>query len=492
MTRYVSVAFCVAVMVLGIMGVVLAVAPAAAPEVPDYFRITEYADLSLSADSPTALAVGPDGRVYVALEDGRIYAFEDTDGDDQQDGHQLFATGQGLISPAGMAWKGADLYVTVPGMILVMHDRDGDGDASGDNENEGFITWGLPELLRGPAFDSSGRLYVGAAAGCDACQPGDDRRGTMLRFEVSEPHTATIYALGLHDPYDLAFYPGTDDLFAIDDGRDDLGPDAPPDEWNFIGSGGDYGWPHCWEGGLDPGWDLWCAGTADPIVTFPAHSSPAGLSFHDGTAMPPGYASNAFVALRDLGAVYRVVVLPSGTGGYIATTEPFATGFEEPVDVAVGSDGALYVADYAAHSIYCIRILTNLSGSYKGVAPAAPEPDDFLTYTLHVVAAGEGCPFTLTDSIPLSTTYVTDSAWASAGTITQVGSLIQWWGVVSPYTTFTGTFVVRVGATVPTPTVILNTATLTGTGDVDSPYSLQATTIVGALRCYLPLVLRSH
>jgi uncharacterized repeat protein (TIGR01451 family) len=492
MIRHGSAVFCAAVMVLGMVGVVVAVAPAAVPEVSDYFRITKYADLSLSADGPTAVAVGPDGRVYVALEDGRLFAFEDTDGDDQQDEHQLFAIGQGLVSPAGMAWQGEDLYVVVPGMILVMHDRDSDGDASEDDENEGFVTWGLPELLRGPAIDSEGHLYVGAAAGCDACQPGDHRRGAVLRFETSQPYTATLYASGLHDPSDLGFYPGTDGLFVIDDGRDDLGPDAPLDEWNFIAPGGNYGWPHCWEGGSDPGWELWCTGAADPLTTFPAHSSPAGLAFHDGTAMPSGYAGNAFVALRDLGAVYRVAMLPSGTGGYIATTEPFATGFEEPVDVAVGPDGALYVVDHAAYSIYCIRPLTNLSGSYKQADSTLPEAGDFLTYTFHVAAAGDGYPFTLTDPIPLSTTYVTDSAWASMGTITQVGSLIRWSGVVSPFTTITATFTVRVDATVPTPTVILNTATLTGTGDVDSPYSLQATTIVGALRSYLPFVLRNY
>ncbi|GAG50055.1 unnamed protein product, partial [marine sediment metagenome] len=188
--------------------------------------------------------------------------------------------------------------------------------------------------------------------------------------------------------------------------------------------------------------------------------------------------------------VSRVVVTPTGMGGYTATTESFATGFEEPVDVAVGSDGALYVADYAAHKIYCIRTLSNLSDSYKQVEPGVPEPGDLLTYTLHVVAVRQDFPFTLTDPIPISTTYVTDSVGAPAGTmITQVGGLVRWWGVISPYTSLTATFVVQVDAAVHTPTTILNTATLTGTGDVDSPYSLQTTAIVGALRCYLPLIL---
>jgi len=461
------------------------------------FQITEYADLSSFASSPTAIAVGLDGRVYAALEDGRIYAFEDTNGDDQQDGQQLFATGQGLISPADMAWRTDGpteyLYVTVPDKVLRMHDGDSDGDAIDADENEGFVTWGVPQPLRGLAFDSTGRLYVGVAASCDVCQLSDDRQGSILRLDAPAPLVLKVYALGLHDPYGLAFYPGSDDLFAVDDGRDDLEPATPPDEWNFIQPGQHYGWPHCWEGDGDEEWELFCSRMpTNSLVTFPAHSSPAGMAFHDGTAMPPGYANSAFVALRDLDEVYRVVMTPDGTGGYTATTESFATGFEEPVDVAVGSDGAIYVADYAARKIYCIRSLTSLSASHKQAEPTEPAPADLLTYTLNVVAVRQGYPFTLTDPIPLSTTYVADSVWASAGTITQTGGLVTWWSVVSSYTTLTATFAVQVDPTVPTLTAILNTATLTGTGDADSPYTLWKTTFVGPLHAYLPLLMRSR
>lgn len=492
MIRRWLIATCAAVMMLVGVGTVLTVAQGGSPQVPDHFHITEYADLSSSAygsyRNPTALAVGPDGRVYVALLSGRIYAFEDTDGDDRQDTYQLF--GREPAFPAGMAWRGQALYVAFPGQVRVLEDLDSDGDAFDDPESESFIG-GLPETVEGVAFDPDGYLYVSAYADCDACEPDDVRQGAVLRFNP-DGSGEMLYARGLHAPHDLSFYPGTDDLFAPDDGRDDLGADEPPDEWNFIQQGRTYGWPHCWEGGSDPGYEVFCTWSADPLVTFPAHSSPAGLAFHDGTAMPAAYANNGFVALRDLGEVYRVVVTPDGMGGYTATASPFATGFEEPVDVAVGPDGAIYVADYAARKVYCIRALPDLSGSDKRVEPFTPEPGDWLTYTLNVVAVGQGSPFTLTDPFPLSTTYVADSAWALGGTITQVGGLIRWWGVVSPNTTLTATFVVQVDGAIPTPAAILNTAVLTGEEDVDSPYTLRALAFVDPVRCYLPVTARNH
>lgn len=475
---------------LAMMEVSLAATPLAAPTVPDHFQITVYADLSPSEfgylRNPTALSVGPDGRVYASTLYGNIFAFEDTDGDGQQDGYQRFAVEPGF--PAGMAWRGDALYVTFPGQVRVLQDLDGDGDAMDDPETERYIG-GLPETVEGVAFDAEGRLYVSTLADCDVCEPTDIRQGAVLRFN-SDGRGQTLYARGLHAPHDLGFYPGRNDLFAPDDGRDDLGPDAPPDEWNWIQQGRSYGWPHCWEGGSDPGWEVFCTWSYGPLVTFPAHSSPAGLAFHDGVAMPPAFANNAFVALRDLGAVYRVGMTPGGIGGYTATTGPFATGFQEPVDVAVGADGALYVADYAARKIYCIRALPDLSGSSKRVEPIAPEAGERLTYTLHVVDVGQGSPFTLTDPIPLSTTYVADSAWASAGTIEHSGGVIRWWGVVSANTTLTASFVVQVGVSVPTHTAIVNTAVLTGEEDAESPYTLRAVAIVGPERLYLPLIQR--
>jgi uncharacterized repeat protein (TIGR01451 family) len=481
---------------LAMVTTVLAVGPTAPHQaVPDGFRISVYADLGpLTAlgfqRNPTAVAVGPDGRVYVALESGRIYAFEDTNGDYAYDAYQKFAEGQGLVYfPGDLVWYGDVLYTTVPGMILKMEDLDSDGDALDDPENEGFVTWGIPEPLRGLAIDAEGRVYVGVAADCDNCQPPDVRQGAILRFNA-DGSNGVIYALGLHDPYGLAFHPTGGALFATDDGRDDLGSSLPPDELNLVQAGRHYGWPHCWQGGADPGWGYFCTWAVPPVATFPAHSSPAGLVIHDGTAFPPGYAGNAFVALQDLGRVDRVVLTPDGSGGYQGTASSFATGFVKPVDVAAGPDGALYVVDRSGRKVYVIRARTSLAGSTKTVFPVNPGVGEALTYTLRLQVIGPGTPFMVTDTIPALTTYVPGSAWASGGLITYGSGKIAWQGTISSNSALTATFAVQLGAGAVTGTTIVNTAWLSATEDEQGPYTLRAWAIVGARQCFLPAVYR--
>jgi len=483
---------CAPLAMLALVGGALAAASTPAAQAPDDFILTEYADLDRSEfgihRDPMLLTVGPDGRVHVALESGRIYAFEDADGDDQADAHQLFAEGPAF--PAGVFWQGASLYLALPGQIRLLEDQNSDGDARDTGENSEWLT-GLPEPLQGLALDESGRVYVGVAADCDSCQPDDVRRGTILRFEA-DGSGELIHAMGLHAPADLAVHPETGDLLALDDGRDDLGPDQPPDELNWIQAGRHYGWPHCWDGGSDPQWGIFCTWAVDPLATFPAHSSPAGLTIHDGTAVPPAYAHNAFVALRDLGQIERVTLIPSGMGGYQATVSTFATGFEEPVDVALGPDGAIYVLDGTARRVYAIRARPDLSTSWKAVRPVDPPLGAVLTYTLQVRTVGPGTPFTLTDPIPISTTCVADSLWASAGTISYTGGQVVWWGNVSSNDVLTATFAVQLDTEALTGTVIVNTAHLTGTADDRSPYLLQATALVQPEQVMLPAILRSQ
>lgn len=490
MMKRVLAAACVASVMLGSVGAVLALSPATAPQPPAHFSITQYADLSTGFgphSNPSAIAVGADGLVYVATDYGRVYAFEDTNGDDQQDTFVLFA--EGLYFASDLAWHGEDLYVVVPEQVRVLHDLDYDGDALSGTENERFVG-GLPETTRGVAIDSSDRVYVSVAAGCDACTPADTRQGTIIRYS-STGTGELVFAVGLHDAADLDFYPGTAHLFAADDGRDDLGPTLPPDEWNFIQQGRSYGWPHCWLGGSDPGWSSFCTWATGPLASFAAHSSPAGVAFHDGTAMPAAFAGNAFVALSGLDAVYRVIVTATGPSSYSATAQAFATGFDEPIDVAVGPDGAIYVAEHNGYGIYCIRALPNVSGSSKRAGDRSPELGDTLTYTLRVVAAGPGTAFTLTDRIPARTTYVSPSAWASTGTISYAGGLVTWYGTVGANATVSATFAVQVSPSAPTRTVIINTAVLTGEEDAQSPYNLRSIVFVNPVDVFLPQVARN-
>ncbi len=48
------------------------------------------------------------------------------------------------------------------------------------------------------------------------------------------------------------------------------------------------------------------------------------------------------------------MILEKTPNGYRGTVTPFATGFQHPLDVTVGKDGALYVADFGSGKIYRI------------------------------------------------------------------------------------------------------------------------------------------
>jgi cytochrome c553 len=167
----------------------------------------------------------------------------------------------------------------------------------------------------------------------------------------------------------LDWRPGTDELFATDNGRDLLGDDFPPCELNRVVKGGFYGWPFAnGDRVTDP--DLG-AGHADrvqssqpPVHGFRAHNAPLGIAFLRGTSLPSDYRGAALVALhgswnRTVKDGYRVVSLHWDGDSIIE--RDFAVGFERdgevigrPVDVAEGPDGAVYVSDDYAGVVYRI------------------------------------------------------------------------------------------------------------------------------------------
>lgn len=171
-----------------------------------------------------------------------------------------------------------------------------------------------------------------------------------------------VIATGLRNPYDLAFHPITGDLFATDNGRDDLGLNAPHEELNLINPGSDYGWPDCWDSGEGPG----CEGTETAVAFFQPHSSANSIDFYDGDRFPPGFGSGddqAVAYVTVLGSwlypevetgIARVRLTPSGSG-YQSEVDWFAQwpgGM--PLGLIVGQDGALYVGDYINDVIYRI------------------------------------------------------------------------------------------------------------------------------------------
>ena len=177
-----------------------------------------------------------------------------------------------------------------------------------------------------------------------------------------------IYARGLRNAVGFVFHP-TGELWATNNGRDQLGDDYPPETVNLVRDGDDFGWPRCING-TDPdpqfGFPGACEGVARPAAELQAHSAPLGLTFYTASQFPAHYRGDLLVAFhgswnRSEPTGYKLVRVRMRDGRPTGEVEDFVTGWLDevpawgrPVDVRVGSDGSLYLSDDKTGQIYRI------------------------------------------------------------------------------------------------------------------------------------------
>ena len=154
------------------------------------------------------------------------------------------------------------------------------------------------------------------------------------------------------------------------------GQNEPAEELVQLRRGADFGWPECYydydqkklvlapEYGGDGGKTVGvCAQKQEPVAAFPAHWAPNDMLIYEGNQFPSAYKDGAFIAFH--GSWNRA---PGPQGGYNVVFQPlangkasgpfvvFADGFagaikapgqaaHRPTGLAVGPDGALYIAD---------------------------------------------------------------------------------------------------------------------------------------------------
>lgn len=294
---------------------------------------------------PTSMAFGPDGLLYIANQEGSIFTM------DSSGGVSTFASGYN--TPTGIAFR--------PGTgQLYVSDRVRNESVGGESQisivGQGQLIGGLPccytflHAANGIAFGPDGMGYVGVGARADHGEilDGSGRQDELHPLEASilrfNPDTGevSVYARGLRNPYDIA-WDANGTLWATDNAPDY----GPPEEVHRIVPGAEHGYPWydcdtCFS--PPPGVEV-----LPPTYTFVPHASPTGITVYKASQFPSNYYNNKFVTLWSAFAgAQKLMRLADGP------PQNFATGFAAPIDVIVGPDGSMYVADWATGIIFKI------------------------------------------------------------------------------------------------------------------------------------------
>ena len=334
---------------------------------PRGFRIAVYAD---AVNDARSLALGDRGTVFVGSRDaGAVYALRDTNRDGRADETITLLSGLGV--PNGVAFRDGALYVADVSRILRYDSIEA---RLRHPPKPVVVTARLPREghhgWRYVGFGPDGWLYVGSGAPCNICNPPGERFASLLRLRA-DGSDLEVFAHGVRNTVGFDWHPATHELWFTDNGRDWLGPDAPPDELDRAPRAGlHFGFPFCHGGTLlDPdfgaGGGHRCTDYVAPEQALGAHVAALGMRFYTGTMFPPEYRGQIFIAEhgswnRVIPVGYRITLVRLENGRAVSY-EPFAKGWlrggspwGRPVDLLVMPDGALLVSDDKAGVVYRI------------------------------------------------------------------------------------------------------------------------------------------
>ncbi|MBK7726699.1 MAG: hypothetical protein IPI33_16215 [Dehalococcoidia bacterium] len=219
----------------------------------------------------SALAEDSLGRLWLATA-----AFTDTGTDAiyvvTNAGEGLLEVVPGMHTPMGLLWIDDELYVSSIEGITVFRGFDGSRFA----EEETILTFPGGGVAGSIVLGVDGRLRVGISAPCNACEPESRWAAAVVSF-LPDGSGAEIEASGIRAAVGLAYIPGTTDLLATMNQRDDLDELTPGDYLAVVASGQDWGFPECYgQGGTA------CEGVPVPVVA----STPGAVlcgRLHDAT-----------------------------------------------------------------------------------------------------------------------------------------------------------------------------------------------------------------
>jgi len=324
-----------------------------------------------------------------------------------------FATG--LRSPHDIVFHmiGSTTYVYISESTQIDRYIYYPGDTSAHDRQ--VVVAGLPDAstpeLRGSyahalkniAIDSNDKLYVSIGSSCNVCT--SDGVANPVRAAIYQYNAdgtgARLFARGLRNAEGIRLVPGTTDLWAVVNNRDNIAYAAddgtgqygqviqayvdnhPPDEFTRVRDGGNSGWPYCnpnpdtpagldnmpfdrdYQLNRDGHFDCGSMNRIDKGIQ--AHSAPLGLLFLQDTNFDVAFRTGAIVCLhgswnRAAKTGYKVVFFPWGNAGQgPGDQEDFITGWLDdatqqewgrPVAATVDQQGNMYVSDDASGTIY--------------------------------------------------------------------------------------------------------------------------------------------
>src|SRR2546423_7588358 len=258
-------------------------------------------DISVFAALPGTLRImaeAPSGEMVISEQwEGRVVILADRDGDGFAEEMEPLLTG--LTVAHGLAFSGDTLFVAETNKVLRLDpwndpssarkiiDLPAGADIPGNPNHQ------TRSLVVGP----DNKLYVSIGSFCDACVETDPMRGAIWRYNL-DGTGGELFSTGTRNAVGMTFEPGTNRLWATENGSNELGDDIPPDEINIMEQpGADYGWPYCYG---DPvvqlplGTPERRANTVPSALNLPAHYAPLGLAFYTGTQFPAEYRGNLF------------------------------------------------------------------------------------------------------------------------------------------------------------------------------------------------------
>ncbi|CAD5269820.1 MULTISPECIES: PQQ-dependent sugar dehydrogenase [Halomonadaceae] len=306
-----------------------------------------------------------------SVESGnRLTLLRDENGDGSYE-QSVFA--ENLNAPYGLALVDNNLYVANQDAVVRFDYEEGQTEANGPPEEISKLPSEINHhWTKAMTASANGDfLYVGIGSNSNITERG--MAAEVNRAEVWEIDTETgmhrPYATGLRNPTALTIQPDTDQLWAVVNERDELGPDLVPDYLTTVQEGGFYGWPYSyWGQHVDPrvrpqNPDKVESAIA-PDYSLGSHVAPLGLAFSI-PEMGDEFAEGVFIGEhgswnRNDPVGYKVVFVPFSNGEPDGEPIDFVTGFltddsrtrGRPVGVTIDPDGALIIADDLTNAVW--------------------------------------------------------------------------------------------------------------------------------------------